>query len=227
NRTEPVCYILQEWWFYGPANVMLSLLLSRLFIELSRVHDRINMAKEVIACAAIWIPTAVGFYIAKIFHDSGFFVLPRWSSFCVSIMMGTSNFITFFIEPRRHHGVVNLCGQNKKKKVVIDVDQPHIMKWKQQWPNSRVIMEDVAMDPAFEKHVQDFLCSESYDFLKQVDRYVEKTPSWEIDQQFKLFREIVDAYIVAGSELEVNIETAMRNRILKVSQKRREKRERH
>lgn len=29
-------------------------------------------------------------------------------------------------------------------------------------------MSEPAMDAAFEKHVQDYLCSESYDFLKAV-----------------------------------------------------------
>lgn len=32
----------------------------------------------------------------------------------------------------------------------------------------QVIMAEPILDQAFEKHVQDFLCSESYDFLKEV-----------------------------------------------------------
>lgn len=37
------------------------------------------------------------------------------------------------------------------------------------------------------------------------------------EELFAKFRSIVDMYILAGSELEVNIETAMRNKVLKVS----------
>lgn len=33
---------------------------------------------------------------------------------------------------------------------------------------------------------------------------------------FTHFRRIVDMYILAGSELEINIETAMRNKVLEV-----------
>lgn len=36
------------------------------------------------------------------------------------------------------------------------------------WTTPQVIMSSQTMDTAFEKHVQDFLCSESYEFLKAV-----------------------------------------------------------
>ncbi|CAM9819244.1 unnamed protein product, partial [Choristocarpus tenellus] len=75
-------------------------------------------------------------------------------------------------------------------------------------------MEDDYLDPAFEKHVQDFLCSESYDFLKEATAY-RKRRGMIIDDQYNEFRVIVKRFVLAGSELEVNIETAMRNKILK------------
>lgn len=34
-------------------------------------------------------------------------------------------------------------------------------------------MGNPILDAAFEKHVQDYLCSESYDFLKAVREYLE------------------------------------------------------
>lgn len=36
--------------------------------------------------------------------------------------------------------------------------------------SAQVIMNFPPLDHAFEKHVQDYLCSESYDFLKEVRR---------------------------------------------------------
>lgn len=50
-----------------------------------------------------------------------------------------------------------------------------------------------------------------------MERYVRITPTLSADELFEKFREIVDLYILAGSDLEVNIETAMRNKVLKVS----------
>lgn len=50
----------------------------------------------------------------------------------------------------------------------------------------------------------------------QVDSYIAKAATIEPEPQFLEFRGIVNMYIMPGSELEVNIETAMRNKILKV-----------
>ncbi|CAB1102890.1 unnamed protein product [Ectocarpus sp. CCAP 1310/34] len=95
------------------------------------------------------------------------------------------------IEPRAHHGEVSCCKRKKKQKVFID--DAEVAAWKESWHNSTAIMSHPILDRAFEKHVQDYLCLESYDFVK-----------------------IVDMYILAGSEMEINIETAMRKKVLEV-----------
>lgn len=43
----------------------------------------------------------------------------------------------FFIEPRRHKGVVHIFGHSKKKVVVV-LDEPQIIAWKEKWNNSKV-----------------------------------------------------------------------------------------
>lgn len=52
--------------------------------------------------------------------------------------------------------------------------------------------------------------------MRQLDRYIENAAVTEVETQFGAFREIINMYILPGSEMEVNIETAMRNKILKV-----------
>ena len=52
--------------------------------------------------------------------------------------------------------------------------------------------------------------------VRQLDRYIENAAVTEVETQFGAFREIINMYILPGSEMEVNIETAMRNKILKV-----------
>lgn len=51
---------------------------------------------------------------------------------------------------------------------------------------------------------------------EQLDAYVLQASEMPPGELFDKFRAIVDMYILAGSELEVNIETAMRNKVLKV-----------
>ena len=50
----------------------------------------------------------------------------------------------------------------------------------------------------------------------QVDRYIRRAEEGTDREIYVAFREIVDLYIVVGSELEVNIEAAMRNKVLQV-----------
>lgn len=53
NPTEQ-CFILGDWWFFGPVCISCAVGSSKLFIELYRVHDRINMAKEIMSAAVTW-----------------------------------------------------------------------------------------------------------------------------------------------------------------------------
>lgn len=57
--------------------------------------------------------------------------------------------------------------------------------------------------------MQTFTCA-------QLDKYIVQAAEVTPEELFDKFRAIVDMYILAGSELEVNIETAMRNKVLKV-----------
>lgn len=50
----------------------------------------------------------------------------------------------------------------------------------------------------------------------QAEIYFRRAETQSAEEIYPRYREIVDLYIVAGSELEVNIETAMRNKVLKV-----------
>ena len=51
---------------------------------------------------------------------------------------------------------------------------------------------------------------------QQVEWYVAYTRENPAEESFLQFRNIVDMYILAGSKLEINIDTAMRNKILEV-----------
>lgn len=73
---------------------------------------------------------------------------------------------------------------------------------------SRIATSDPHPDPPL------LLCR--FFVICQLDRYIEKSGNMEPEKQFEHFRDIVNMYILPGSELEVNIETAMRNKILKV-----------
>ncbi|CAB1117956.1 unnamed protein product [Ectocarpus sp. CCAP 1310/34] len=70
------------------------------------------------------------------------------------------------IEPRRENGELSCWKLLKKAKIYVDDGGTNA--WRETWHDSKVIMSNPMLDPAFEKHVQDYLCSESYDFVKEV-----------------------------------------------------------
>lgn len=53
--TEEVCIYLEDWWFWGPVCVAMILLGSKLFLELSRLNDRTNLASEISNAASMWL----------------------------------------------------------------------------------------------------------------------------------------------------------------------------
>ncbi|CAB1120304.1 unnamed protein product [Ectocarpus sp. CCAP 1310/34] len=55
--------------------------------------------------------------------------------------------------------------------------------------------------------------------MPQVERYVAHAEKESAAELFVHFRRIVDKYIVSGSELELNIESAMRNKVLEVGER--------
>ncbi|CAB1108588.1 unnamed protein product [Ectocarpus sp. CCAP 1310/34] len=115
------------------------------------------------------------------------------------------------MEPRRRHGEVS-CW--KKKKITVVVDDARTAAWRERWHNSQVIMSNPVLDQAFEKHAQDYLCSESYDFIQEVGCYVALAEQNPAEDRFAHFTNIVNVYISAGSKLEINIGTAMRTGVL-------------
>lgn len=57
NPTK-VCVFLGDWWFWCPSCFLMILAGSRLFAELLRLQDRINMAKEIATTARVWLVLA-------------------------------------------------------------------------------------------------------------------------------------------------------------------------
>ena len=57
NPTE-TCIAIADWWFYGPVALSLSALSYKLFVELAKVQDSINMSKEVRSAVFSWVATA-------------------------------------------------------------------------------------------------------------------------------------------------------------------------
>ena len=62
NRPNPTkeCFAIADWWFYGPVALTLSLISSKLFIELAKVQDSINMSQEIRSAAIAWVATGGG-----------------------------------------------------------------------------------------------------------------------------------------------------------------------
>lgn len=62
DRENPtkVCFAIADWWLYGPICGVCAGISSKLFIELARVQDRINMSKEISSAAIAWFATAGG-----------------------------------------------------------------------------------------------------------------------------------------------------------------------
>lgn len=60
DRRNPTakCYILGDWWVWGPLSFMCAGFSSKLFVELARVQDRINMSKEIQMAAFSWLINA-------------------------------------------------------------------------------------------------------------------------------------------------------------------------
>lgn len=57
NPTE-LCAYFVDWWFWGPACLFLILAGSKIFLEISRLKDRINMAQEIRTTASVWLVCA-------------------------------------------------------------------------------------------------------------------------------------------------------------------------
>lgn len=57
SRPNPTakCFILADWWFWGPVCLSCAGLSSKLFMELARVKDSINMSKEIMIVAITWV----------------------------------------------------------------------------------------------------------------------------------------------------------------------------
>ncbi|CAM9617718.1 unnamed protein product [Ectocarpus fasciculatus] len=214
NPTE-VCVFLGDWWFWCPSCFLMILAGSKLFIELSRLNDSINMAKEISTTAGVWVVLAVPYFSVIVLNAFNVLEMPRQHSFILWLCIALTLACTFMIEPRRHHGEVS-CWKKKKKKQRVFVDDANVAAWKESWHNSEAIMSHPILDRAFEMHVQDHLCLESYDFVKEVAQYVTDAEKEPDEQLFVQFRRIVDVYILAGSELEINIESAMRKKVLEI-----------
>ena len=60
NRRNPteLCFFLGDWWFFGPTSFGFAAVCYKLFLELSRVQDRINMSKEIVSASLVWFCTA-------------------------------------------------------------------------------------------------------------------------------------------------------------------------
>lgn len=43
-----------DWWLWGSLAAVVILLAGRLFLELARLKDKINMAKEIMKIACLW-----------------------------------------------------------------------------------------------------------------------------------------------------------------------------
>lgn len=54
NPTEP-CYILGDWWFWGSLDILIISLTARIFLEIWRLKDKIDMAKEMTRTASTWV----------------------------------------------------------------------------------------------------------------------------------------------------------------------------
>lgn len=61
-----MCFALGDWWLWGTMGFILICLTVRLFLELARLNDKINMATEIrrasggwLACAGERLPLAV------------------------------------------------------------------------------------------------------------------------------------------------------------------------
>eukprot|EP00904_Undaria_pinnatifida_P007959 jgi/Undpi1/4293/HiC_scaffold_17.g07659.m1 len=214
NPTE-MCFFLGDWWFFGPTSFGFAAICYKLFLELSRVQDRINMSKEIVSASGVWFCTAIPHFSLIVLNAFKVIEAPRQTNFVLGICTFLTDVSSFFIEPRRHKGCW-VCW--KKKKPVVVIDDANTSAWRERWNSSKVLMECPILDEAFAKHVQDYLCSESYDFLKAVDRYIRRAEEGTDREIYVAFREIVDLYIVVGSELEVNIEAAMRNKVLQLGE---------
>lgn len=70
DRANPTakCFILGDWWFWGPVCFSCAGASSKLFIELARVQDRINMSKEIIIVALAWVLNAGEGFIRIVFR---------------------------------------------------------------------------------------------------------------------------------------------------------------
>ncbi|CAM9662596.1 unnamed protein product, partial [Ectocarpus sp. 8 AP-2014] len=216
NPTED-CMYLGDWWFWCPSCFLMILSGSRLFAEILRLQDRISMAKEIATTARVWFVFAVPYHSTIILNAFDVVDMPRQLSFVLWLCIALTQISTFMIEPRREHGELSCCKLLKKTRIC--VDDASTNAWRETWHDSKVIMSNPILDQAFEKHVQDYLCSESYDFVKEVERYVTHAENESAAELFVHFRRIVDKYIVSGSELELNIENAMRNKVLEIGER--------
>ncbi|CAM9656341.1 unnamed protein product [Ectocarpus sp. 13 AM-2016] len=90
NPTE-VCVFLGDWWFWCPSCFLMILAGSKLFIELSRLNDSINMAKEISTTAGAWVVLAVPYFSVIVLNAFSILEMPRQHSFllwlCIALTL--------------------------------------------------------------------------------------------------------------------------------------------
>ncbi|CAM9413480.1 unnamed protein product [Ectocarpus sp. 8 AP-2014] len=127
------------------------------------------MAKEISTTAGAWVVLAGEcLYPATCHTGCRFNILemPRQYYFLLWLCIALTLACTFMIELWRHRGEVS-CWKKKRKKQKVFIDDANVAAWTESWHNSAAIMSHPILDRAFEKHVQDYLCFESYDFVKE------------------------------------------------------------
>lgn len=53
NPTER-CFLFGDWWLWGSLGLVFIGGTARLFLELARINDKINMVKEILRVACAW-----------------------------------------------------------------------------------------------------------------------------------------------------------------------------
>lgn len=97
----------------------------------------------------------------------------------------------------------------------IDIDEEITQSYRR-WPDSLVLISDPVLSPLYAQHVTRRLCYESYRFVVDVAVYERQCndPKCTLDEQYRLFREIVESHIEQSSAMEINVGSNMRTPIL-------------
>ncbi|KAG5185984.1 hypothetical protein JKP88DRAFT_288823 [Tribonema minus] len=210
------CYANQPWPLFvglqGVTTVNAAIIGAALFAA----KDGLKMAVEVWRCFVSIYMVSVPYYIILGLDTVGVIeVGPSLNALLLLGHLGLLVEVFVFSRPMWSGTAKRRRPKNRKNKKRIYSATTREAAMNSKWDSSMKMLHSPIMCAAFSKHVERNLCFESWHFMVVTENYslgLFEDP----EAQHQAFKAIVAEFIMPGSTYEVNIDTKLRNQVLRM-----------